>query len=100
MSYTFALKLIILYRLSLLSTYLHKIVTLIGQLHGGSTVHVSVYFGYILCQDIRVDKALNWPTLEMHNASKKFTPYLIKVELGRINIERKPLGLFLCRVMW
>lgn len=94
------LKLIILYRLSLLSTYLHKIVTLIGQLHGGSKVHASVYFGHILCQDIRVDKALNWPTLEMHNALKKFTPYLIKVELGRINIERKPPSLFVCRVMW
>lgn len=76
-------KLIILHRLSVLSTYLHKIVTLIGQLHGGSPVHVSVYFGHILCQDIRVDKALNWPTLEMHNALKKFTPSLIKVELGK-----------------
>lgn len=62
-----------------LFTYL----SLIGQLHGGSRVGVGVYFSYILCQDIRIDNNKIGPPSKSIIPLKKFTPLVIRVELGK-----------------
>lgn len=55
----------------LFQTYLHKIVTLIGQLHGASRVDGGIYFDHILCRDLLTDKEPKLAHPQTHRAFEK-----------------------------